>query len=147
MANDRSKLVNPIATATVGLLFLAHSDTSPAEIYKWTDESGNTHYGEAPGSGQEAQKLDVDTSAVGTVAPTTKYERVVMYATSWCGYCRQARTFFRANRIDYVEYDIEKDRSARRRYDALGGVGVPVILIGQKRMNGFTEAEFNAIYR
>lgn len=58
-----------------------------------------------------------------------------MYTTSWCPYCRQAREYFRDNGIPFVEYDIEKDAAARRRYDALGGRGVPVILVGDCRMN------------
>src|SRR5690606_12689161 len=73
--------------------------------------------------------------------------RVVMYATAWCGYCAKARKYFKEQNITYVEYDIDKDERAKRMYDLLGGKGVPVILVGKKRMNGFSVAGFSKIYR
>jgi glutaredoxin len=72
---------------------------------------------------------------------------VVMYATSWCPYCQQARNYFREQGIPYVEYDIEKDEEARRAYKNFGGKMIPVIFVGQRRMNGFSIAGFNKIYR
>lgn len=74
-------------------------------------------------------------------------KQVVMYATSWCPYCRQARNYFREQGISYVEHDIEKDAEARRAYQAFGGRGIPVIFVGQRRLNGFSVAGFNKIYR
>ena len=73
--------------------------------------------------------------------------RVVMYATSWCPYCQQARNYFRQQGILYVERDIEKDAAARRDYKAFGGRGVPVIFVDQRRMNGFSVSGFEKIYR
>ena len=72
---------------------------------------------------------------------------VVLYATDWCGYCKQARQYFQQNGISFVEYDIEKDQRARNAYDSIGGNGVPVILVGDKRMNGFSVAGFQGIYQ
>ena len=37
---------------------------------------------------------------------------VVMYCTSWCPGCRRARAWFDKKRIEYLEVDITKDRSA-----------------------------------
>jgi glutaredoxin len=76
-----------------------------------------------------------------------KAQRVVMYATSWCPYCQQARNYFRQQGIAYTEYDIERDGEARRRYQAFGGRGVPVIFVGKRRMNGFSVSSFNKIYQ
>ncbi|MBX3664522.1 MAG: glutaredoxin family protein [Burkholderiales bacterium] len=73
--------------------------------------------------------------------------RVVMYATSWCPYCQQARNYFRQQGIPYVEHDIEKDAAARRDYRAFGGRGVPVIFVDKRRMNGFSISGFEKIYR
>lgn len=86
---------------------------------------------------------------IATAAPLADYEerKVVMYATSWCPYCQQARNHFRQQGIPYVEYDIEKDAAARRDYNAFGGRGVPVIFVGKRRLNGFSVAAFNRIYR
>lgn len=72
--------------------------------------------------------------------------RVVMYATSWCPYCQQARNYFRQQGIPYVEHDIEKDAAARRDYKAFGGRGVPVIFVDKRRMNGFSVSGFEKIY-
>lgn len=62
---------------------------------------------------------------------------VVMYATDWCGYCKQARDYFRANNIAFVEYDIEKNSKAKRNYDVLKGSGTPLIYQGYTRVVGF----------
>lgn len=70
--------------------------------------------------------------------------RVVMYATAWCGYCRQAREYFVENDIDYVEFDIEKDRSAKRDFDALLGSGTPLLYHGYARMVGFNKRQVDS---
>lgn len=67
--------------------------------------------------------------------------RVVMYATEWCGYCKQAREYFADNGIDYVEFDIEKDRSAKRDFDALLGSGTPLLYHGYARAVGFNKRQ------
>lgn len=125
-----------------------------AEIYKWTDANGNVHFGDSPKAENRAEPVVVEVNSYEHVAiePVEFYQgagskRVTMYATSWCGYCRKARTYFQKNGIAYVEYDIEKDERARRMYDLLGGKGVPVILVGKKRMNGFSEGGFERIYQ
>ncbi|WP_394238119.1 glutaredoxin domain-containing protein [Pseudomonas anguilliseptica] len=124
-----------------------------AEIYQWTDESGRVHFGDKPTGKENAEQVSVEVNvyeSVGypSVAPAQAIasDRVVMYGASWCGYCRQARNYFQQNGIRYVEYDIETNNRARREYDSIGGNGVPVILVGEKRINGFSVESFQAIY-
>jgi len=69
---------------------------------------------------------------------------VVMYATDWCGYCRKAREYFVRNRIAFVEFDIEKDHSARRDYNALMGSGTPLLYQGYTRVSGFDVARIES---
>ena len=76
-----------------------------------------------------------------------KKQRVIMYGTRWCGYCAQARQYFRANHIPFVEYDIERSKAAERAFERIRGFGTPTILVGNKRLNGFTIAGFRKIYR
>ena len=72
---------------------------------------------------------------------------VVMYSTSWCGYCRQARRYFKSKGIKFIERDIERSRLAKRAYDRLGGNGVPLIVVGDNTMSGFSKRKFDRLYR
>ncbi|MEW5711056.1 glutaredoxin family protein [Pseudomonas sp. SB113] len=53
--------------------------------------------------------------------------RVALYATEWCGYCKQIRRFLDQKGIPYQAFDIEKDAQARKAYEALGGGGIPFV--------------------
>ncbi len=70
-----------------------------------------------------------------------------MYSTEWCGYGKNARNYSKKNNIAFTEYDIEKKAEAKKRYKKLGATGVPVIVIGNKRMHGFSEQGFERIYK
>lgn len=45
-----------------------------------------------------------------------------------------------------VEYDVEKSSKGKRDFKRLGGTGVPIILVGQKRLNGFSWETFEKLY-
>lgn len=62
---------------------------------------------------------------------------VVLYATSWCGYCKKARQFLADHKIEYVEFDIEKSKEGKAQYDELGGRGVPVFLVNEQVVKGY----------
>ena len=129
------------------LLFVAIPAT--AQIYKWTDENGQTHFGDRSPESRAADDIADKINSLTTVsygnAGAVTIDGVVMYSTSWCGYCKKARKYFAANNIAYRDYDIEKDRFAKSRYDRMDGRGVPVILVGDKRMNGFSVAGFKSL--
>jgi len=131
-----------------------------AEVYKWTDEEGITHYSDKKPENQDVTQLEFkiatyDTVSYGTVndivekanTKEANKKNVVMYSASWCGVCKKAKKYFRRNGISFKEYDIEKSKKAKRKYKKLGATGVPVIIVGRKRMNGFSEAGFKRIYR
>jgi mycoredoxin len=62
---------------------------------------------------------------------------VIMYATSWCPYCKKMRAWFSENNIRYFEYDIEKSDTGRRQFEALGGRGVPLVLVRDQLIKGY----------
>lgn len=64
---------------------------------------------------------------------------VVLYATSWCGYCRKTRELLAEQGVRYVEYDIEKSDEGLRQYEMLNGNGVPVLTVGREVVHGFDE--------
>ena len=69
---------------------------------------------------------------------------VVLYATSWCGYCKKTRELFAEHRIAYVEYDIERDREGYEEYRRLGGRGVPVVNANGTIIHGYSPQEILA---
>ena len=80
----------------------------------------------------------------GEPAVTAAHGDVILYATSWCGYCRKTRQLFREQGIAFTEFDIEKSEEGRRRYQALDGKGVPVIDIRGTVIHGFDRREILA---
>ena len=83
--------------------------------------------------------------AVASPALAQSRPEVKMYATSWCPYCAKARAYFARRGITYLEVDIEKSKEGRAEYSRLGARGVPVILVGAQRMNGFSEARLSQL--
>ena len=69
---------------------------------------------------------------------------VVLYATEWCGYCKQIRRFLDQKGIPYQAVDIEKDAEARKAYEALGGRGIPLIDVNGTLIRGFDPDEILA---
>lgn len=73
--------------------------------------------------------------------------KVVLYATSWCGYCAKARKFFEDNNIAYVEYDVEKSEQGQREYQSLGGGGVPIVVIGKAVVKGYNPSKMDELLK
>lgn len=63
----------------------------------------------------------------GPPAAHSAHRGVVLYSTSWCGYCAATRELPAAEGIPYIDRDIEKPDEARHHHAALGGRGVPVL--------------------
>ncbi len=139
----------------ITLLLLLISISASAEIYRWVDENGKVQYSDKKPEDTKVEEVNVKVNSYTHVkfeslrkdqpVPASK-NSVIMYSTSWCGYCKKAREYFHKKGIKYREYDIEKSRSAKRAYDKIDGQGVPVILVGNKKMTGFSEAGFRRIY-
>ena len=138
-----------------------------ADVYAWTDENGVKHFSNSPpanAGGEVRQAEEVGYDDQKNVAPQTskadpqaqfgkpdkngskesdkKRQRignpgVVMYATPTCGYCQRARAFFKHHKIRFVERDITTSKEARRKFKALNGRGVPLIVIGNTKISGF----------
>jgi glutaredoxin len=70
---------------------------------------------------------------------------VTVYGTRWCPYCRQAREYLQRHAFDYVEHDIEASDRILADFHALGGNGIPLIVLGDERMQGFSPAGFEAL--
>jgi mycoredoxin len=74
-------------------------------------------------------------------------EGVVLYGTSWCGYCKLTRDFFQKNKIPFVEYDIETSVEGKNQYERLHGNGVPLVVIHGEVMSGYNPQKMKNLLR
>lgn len=65
---------------------------------------------------------------------------VVMYATSWCGYCRRARQLLTARGVPFTEIDVDKVQGSRAEMEQRSGrTSVPQIFIGATHVGGYDD--------
>ncbi len=129
------------------------------EIYHWKDKDGNVHFGDRPPPEARTKKVEIKVNTYESVEvhsnPDMFYKRedakqganrVVMYSAEWCGVCKRAKSYFKKKKIPFQELDIDKSEKARKGFEKLEGRGVPIILVGNKRMNGFSPKRFEEMY-
>ncbi|MCW5591966.1 MAG: DUF4124 domain-containing protein [Burkholderiales bacterium] len=140
--------------ATLLVALAAASLPAAAQVYKWTGPDGRTHYGDRPPEEARKQELRIGVQSFGGPAQVDTWTQVLkrppavdtskprsaavtMFSTSWCPHCRRAKAYFAQKGVDYREVDIEASESGRREFEQYGGSGVPLIIVGERRMRGF----------
>ncbi len=63
---------------------------------------------------------------------------VVLLSTSTCGYCKKLRADLSDWGVDYVDVDVESDQNGQRLYALVNGRGVPILLIGDEIVHGYS---------
>jgi len=66
---------------------------------------------------------------------------IVMLGAWWCSYCYKAKRYFQENKISYCEYDMESTVIGKKLYREHGSGAVPMMLIGQYQINGYSEQQ------
>lgn len=69
---------------------------------------------------------------------------VIMLGAWWCTYCYQAKKYFHKNNISYCEYDMENTEKGKQLYEQHGRGAVPILLIGQHRLKGYSQQQVEA---
>ena len=65
-------------------------------------------------------------------------EKVIIYSTSWCQFCKKTREYLDSNNIAYEDRDIEKgDTKTDQLYASIGAQAIPQIVVGNKIISGF----------
>ena len=128
------------------------ANVSPSKVETLTDEQlkfnnyadsvngndGKSYY--PPSASEKLPKEEVEKKSSTRYA---KNQKVELYVTSWCGYCKKAKAFFNSRRISFIEYDVEKDKNAAARHRELNRRGgVPVAVINGNKILGFSESSY-----
>lgn len=67
----------------------------------------------------------------------SKGATIVLFSSGRCAHCERTRALLRAQRVPFQELDISRSRGAAARFQRLGARGVPVLLVGKQRIDGF----------
>ena len=63
------------------------------------------------------------------------------------GCAKKTKTYLSEKGVAFREYDVERSETGRREYKRLNGKGVPIILVGDQRMDGFDRSRLEVILR
>ncbi len=137
------------------VLLVAGSALADSGIYKWTDRYGRTHFTDSPPPASSAEEVTLnrinsyDAPSRITIEKVLNLGRqeIVLYSATWCGVCKRARAFLDRLGVPYREYDVENSRKGRRDFERLNARGVPVILVGDQRVNGFSKSRLTNMLR
>ncbi|WP_221046882.1 glutaredoxin family protein [Methylogaea oryzae] len=123
-----------------------------ADVYKWKDADGRTHYSDRAAGAVGAERMHAqDGAAAGPPAipaaqsakPANPAEAVrqdvTLYTRPDCPYCKLAKADLRRRGVPYAERDIERSPRARKEFEAIGGRGVPILLVGSQRLDGYSK--------
>jgi glutaredoxin len=145
-----------IAALLLVIFLLPLSVLKSAVIYKWKDKNGNIIFSDTPPPGGEVEIKKFKEEPI--ESPKTKVDspmpisdrfqekrsygniNIIMYMTSWCGYCRKAKEYIRSLHVNLIEYDIEKDKSKREEMlnKSGGSTGVPLIDVEGILIRGYS---------
>ena len=114
---------------------------SNAELYTWKDRNGvvrRTYY--PPPADQVWGNTPSHPSVTvrDQVREPVRQDKVELFVTSWCPYCKKAIAYFESKGIAYKAYDIEKDAQAASRKNKLDGRGgVPFAIVNGTLIHGY----------
>jgi len=76
----------------------------------------------------------------------TQTQKVVIYSTPTCTYCKMTKDFFAANHVEYTDIDVSQNEEKRNEMvEKSGQMGVPVIDIENKIIIGFDEPKLKEL--
>ncbi len=73
-------------------------------------------------------------------------ESVVLYSATWCGYCTKAKSYLAGKGVSYQEIDIDTSEGKSAFAQAGGGKGIPLLLVGSQRVQGFSAAAYDELF-
>ena len=138
----------------IAMMLLATALPAAAQLYRWTDESGKTHFSDTPppprarnvqkqkkpatGGGAEAAGLPFALQQAMKTSPVT------LYTTPGCEGCGEARKLLNARGIPFKEVSVNSEAQLTELKNAVGSNSVPAMIVGANVLKGFEEGQYHA---
>jgi glutaredoxin len=144
---------------------LAAFSAQAGTVFKVVGPDGKVSYVDRPPQNKAAKVTAMSFAAYDTVtpvpraaaslptpsapaqAPADSSQRLVMYSTQNCGYCRKAKQYLGGKGIAYEELDVDQNAAALQEFRRLGGKGVPLFVYKGRTMSGYSESGLEGLLR
>ncbi|NGZ84494.1 glutaredoxin family protein [Duganella aceris] len=136
------------------LLALLCFGTAGAQVYKWKDAKGVTHYSDQPPAPSAPVKSKVEVksfSGGGAVelpaelAGVARDRPVTLYTTGQCEGCANARALLMARGIPFREKTVNTADDQAALKQAGGGNQLPFLLVGRSRLAGYEQSAWDSL--
>lgn len=74
-------------------------------------------------------------------------DKLLMYTTTHCPYCAEARAWLRKNKMAYRECNIETHEACHTQWQRLGANGVPTLVFEDRMQMGWDPAWLRSVLR
>jgi glutaredoxin len=82
-------------------------------------------------------------SPISQLAATVKAGDIIMYSTTECVYCGEAKSWLNQNGFAFTECNMTIDQRCQQEFNAYGAVGTPFLIVrGHQMKDGFDSDEF-----
>lgn len=144
---------------------LTIANTNAQTLYKSVGPDGKTVYSDRPPADGRIQKtLKVENLPASALpAESSSYVEqlrrmqaasakpsvttgLVLYSAVWCGYCKLAKAYLGSKGVSYQEVDIDTKAGIAALVQAGGGKGVPLLVAGEQRVQGFSAPAYDAFF-
>lgn len=76
-----------------------------------------------------------------------KTPKITLYSATKCSHCKQAKTYLKQKGVAFMELNVQTNVRAAKALQKLGSRGVPVILIGDQRIDGFNKSKLDKLLK
>jgi len=80
-------------------------------------------------------------------ASKSKTAGIEIYTASFCPHCQDAKMYMKVNNIKYIEHNLEKSKGAEKKFLALGGKKIPLIVVKGKVLRSWNQEAFEKAYK
>ncbi|MES2901520.1 MAG: glutaredoxin family protein [Pseudomonadota bacterium] len=138
-----------VGAAGLGLALLLCATSASAQMYRWVDASGKTHFTSSP---PPPTARSVNQRAVGqgstvalpyALALAVRNAPVVLFTTEGCAGCEMGRSLLKKRGVPFTEKTVSTGNDDAKMKEAGGNGQLPFITIGPKRLTGFESSAWD----
>lgn len=141
--------VAKVVPAAVGVALLLAGAAASAQIYKWVDAKGVTHYSDTPPASKQAEvkaygggratlvQLPYELARAARTCPVT------LYTVDKCKACDDGRALLKARGIPFSEKTVTTAADQEKLKEAGSDGQLPLLLVGRSKLLGFQADAWN----